>query len=170
MKKIIFGIVSLIILASFVQADDKKSTVYGTYTNVSGGIYRKKFDVSLEVLSLNKDNTFIYKRYLIVKEIPQEIQYCDTTSGTFVFISDSVIELKSYGEKPQARWVGPNTCAYFANQKLYIIDTSTVTFNDDKDIDFDGYYNFSKIRFYSEIDIIKHKRKIKEGLIPSKNK
>lgn len=170
MKKIIFGIVSLIILASFVQIDDKKSPVYGTYTNVSGGIYRKKFDVSLEVLSLNKGNTFIYKRYLIVKEIPQEIQYCDTTSGTFVFISDSVIELKSYGEKPQARWVGPNTCAYFDNQKLYIIDTSTVTFNDDKDIDFDGYYNFSKIRFYSEIDIIKHKRKIKEGLIPSKNK
>ncbi len=41
MKKIIFGIVSLIILASFVQLDDKKPTVYGTYTNVSGGIYRK---------------------------------------------------------------------------------------------------------------------------------
>ncbi|MPL93392.1 hypothetical protein SDC9_39519 [bioreactor metagenome] len=170
MKKIIFGIVSLIILASFVQIDDKKSPVYGTYTNVSGGIYRKKFDVSLEVLSLNKGNTFIYKRYLIVKEIPQEIQYCDTTSGTFIFISDSLIELNSYGEKPQARWVGANTCAHFENTKLYIIDSSTVTLNDNKDIDFDGYFNFTKIRFYSDEDIIIHKRKIKEGLIPSKNK
>ena len=53
--------------------------------------------------------------------------------------------------------------------KLYIIDSSTVTFNDDKDIDFDGYFNFSKIRFYTDEDIIIHKRKIKEGLIPSKN-
>ncbi|MPL99082.1 hypothetical protein SDC9_45297 [bioreactor metagenome] len=170
MKKIIFGILILIISTSFIQLDDKKYTVYGTYTNVSGGTMKKEFSSNLEVLTLNKDNTFRFRLYLISNEIPQEIQYCDTTSGTFVFISDSVIELKSYGEKPQARWVGPNTCAYFANQKLYIIDTSTVTFNDDKDIDFDGYYNFSKIRFYSEIDIIKHKRKIKEGLIPSKNK
>ena len=162
MKKIICGIVILIILTSFVQVDNKKSSIYGTYTNISGGIYRKKFDVSLEVLSLNKDNTFIYKRYLIVKEIPQEIQYCDTTNGTFIFISDNVIELNSYGERPQARWVGPNTCAYFENRRLYIIDSSTVTFNDDKDIDFDGYFNYSKIRFYSNEDIIIHKRKIKE--------
>ena len=170
MKKVIFGFVTLMILTSFVQLDDKKSSVYGTYTNVSGGIERKKFTSHLKVLTLNNDNTFRFRHYLIFNEIPQEIQYCDTTSGTFVFISDSVIELKSYGEKPQARWVGPNTCAYFDNQKLYIIDTSTVTFNDDKDIDFDGYYNFSKIRFYSNEDIIIHKRKIKEGLIPSKNK
>lgn len=170
MKKAIFGFVTLMILTSFVQVDDKKNNVYGTYTNVSGGIEKKKFTSHLEVLTLNNDNTFRFRHYLIYNEIPQEIQYCDTTSGTFVFISDSLIELNSYGEEPRYRGVGPNYCSYFENTKLYIIDSSTVTFNDDKDIDFDGFYNFSKIRFYSEIDIIKHKRKIKEGLIPSKNK
>lgn len=170
MKKVIFGVVTLMILTSFVQLDDKKSSVYGTYTNVSGGTIRNKFDASIKVLTLNKDNTFRYRWYKINWEIPQEIQYCDTTSGTFVFISDSVIELNSYGDRPNYRGVGPNYCSYFEQRKLYIIDTSTVTFNDDKDIDFDGYYNFSKIRFYSNEDIIIHKRKIKEGIIPSKNK
>jgi opacity protein-like surface antigen len=170
MKKIIFGIVSLIILASFVQADDEKSTVYGTYTNISGGTIKKQFGGNLKVLTLNQDNTFRYRKYVIRKEIPQEIQYCDTTSGTFVFISDSLIELNSYGEEPIYRGVGPNYCSYFENTKLYIIDSSTVTLNDNKDIDFDGYFNFTKIRFYSDEDIIIHKRKIKEGLIPSKNK
>ena len=58
--------------------------------------------------------------------------------------------------------MGPNYCSYFEQRKLYIIDSSTVTFNDDKDIDFDGYFNFSKIRFYTDEDIIIHKRKIKE--------
>ena len=162
MKKIICGIVILIILTSFVQIDDKKSSVFGTYTNVSGGTIRNKFDASLKVLTLNKDNTFRYRKYRINWEIPQEIQYCDTTSGTFVFISENEIELNSNGDRPQFRGVGPNFCAYFENRRLYIIDSSTVTFNDDKDIDFDGFFNYSKIRFYSNEDIIIHKRKIKE--------
>ena len=170
MKKIICGIVILIILTSFVQIDDKKTSVYGTYTNVSGGIIRNKLHVSLDVLTLYKDNTFRYREYVINKEIPQEIQYCDTTSGTFVFISENEIELNSNGDEPTNRGVGPSYCAYFENRRLYIIDSVTVRFNDDKDIDFDGYFNFSKIRFYTDEDIIIHKRKIKEGLIPSKTK
>ena len=162
MKKIICGIVILIILTSFVQIDDKKTSVYGTYTNASGGTINNKFDASIKVLTLNKDNTFRYRWYKINWEIPQEIQYCDTTSGTFVFISENEIELNSNGDRPTNRGVGPSYCAYFENRRLYIIDSSTVTFNDDKDIDFDGYFNYSKIRFYSNEDIIIHKRKIKE--------
>ena len=162
MKKIIFTIVISIILTSFVQIDDKKSSVYGTYTNVSGGTIRNKFDASLDVLTLNKDNTFRYRGYEINKEIPQDIQYCDTTSGTFVFISENEIELNSYGDEPTNRSVGPSYCAYFEKRRLYIIDSVTVTFNDDKEIEFDGYFNFSKIRLYTDEDIIIHKKKIRE--------